>query len=67
MSKDDPWSVSGTNQRVKQDVSDKKKLAITFAVALFFFAVELMGGLLADSLALTTNSFHALAGKLFVS
>ncbi|CAG8569189.1 11891_t:CDS:2 [Acaulospora colombiana] len=46
----------------KSTAQSEKKLWIAICISLFFFCVELVGGWLAGSLALLSDSFHLLSG-----
>lgn len=53
-----------TLAEMQESEKDKRRLKIAIALCSTFFCVELAGGLLADSLALLSDSFHLLTGKI---
>lgn len=55
-----------TLAELQESEKDKRRLKIAIGLCSTFFCVELAGGLLADSLALLSDSFHLLTGKLRV-
>lgn len=56
-----------TLAEIQESEKDKRRLKIAIALCSTFFCVELAGGLLADSLALLSDSFHLLTGKILCS
>jgi hypothetical protein len=57
---DEPVSL----EALRESEKDKRRLKIAIALCSTFFVVELLGGLWAESLALLSDSFHLLTGKL---
>ena len=57
-----PSHVGATPSGVSKQ-REKRKLLFAIVLCLIFFLLELIGGIVADSLALLSDSFHLLSGK----
>lgn len=60
---EDSTNVSSSELRTELTNKSLKKLYIAIGLCTFFMAVELIGGYLANSLAIISDAVHLLSGK----